>query len=182
MRTVCLIAWLTPFGRFNELSHVNALNYNWPTGDGYQWYLQAPGKGLQTGNTVQLGAAACWYYEDSQGNPTGHAAIVEQINYDANNNVISFITSNSAWYRVDPDDPYSSEGTPVEAFPYWYTRTIYPASIDSVPGHPEAYFQGFVYHPLFPPGDNPMSEEELILIMASKKRTRLKHVYMERRK
>ena len=170
------------FGRFNELAHVSALNYNWPTGDGYQWYTQAPGKGLQTGNTPALGAAICWYYEDSQGNPTGHTAIVEQITYDANNNWTSLVTSNSAWYRTDPNDPYSSEGTPVEAFPYWYTRTIYPGSIDYVSGHPEAYCQGFIYHPLFPPNTPVMNTETFLALIARKKKERLKQIYIERRR
>lgn len=142
------------FGRFNELNHETSLNSKWPTGDGYQWFLQAPGKNLQTGQVPQLGACACWYYEslDNPGTPTGHTAIVEEIQYDSNNQWISFTTSNSAWYRSDPNDDYSDIGTPAEGFPYFYIRTIYKSSIDYVPDHPEAYFQGFVYHPQFPPG------------------------------
>ena len=141
------------FGRFNELDHRTALNYDWPTGDGYQWFTQAPGKGLLTGQEPQLGAAACWYYESltDPGTPTGHTAIVEQIHYDNNNQWDYIITSNSAWYRSDPNDDYSSIGTPVEGFPYWYLRTVYKATKNYVPDHPEAYFQGFVYHPKFPP-------------------------------
>ena len=149
---------------------------------------------MQTGNVPALGAAACWYYEkrddngnlvlDDNGNPipTGHAAIVEQISYDANNNWTSLVTSNSAWYRVDDEDPYSSEGTPSEGYPYWYTRTYNPTSILSVPDHTEGYFQGFVYHPLFPPNTPVMNTETFLALIARKKKERLKQIYIERRR
>ena len=170
------------FGRFNELDHRTALNYDWPTGDGYQWISQAPGKGLQTGMTPQLGAAACWYYEslDHPGTPTGHTAIVEEIFYDANNNWTHFTTSNSAWYRSDPDDDYSDIGTPVEDFPYFYLRTIYRASINNVPDHPEAYFQGFVYHPKFPPASPAGGIGALISLITGKNRPKAKIIKRRR--
>lgn len=148
------------FGRFNELNHETSLNYKWPTGDGYQWYLDAPGKNLLTGNTPQLGAAICWWYykRDEHGNPvldehgntipTGHTAIVEEIFYDANNNWTHLTTSNSAW----EDRPVPP---PEERFPYFYIRTVNRTTINNVVGHPEAYCQGFVYHPQFPPGPTP---------------------------
>lgn len=136
------------------------------------WYLQAPGKGLQTGNAPQLGACACWWYTDSQGDPSGHTAIVEEIFYDANNNWTHFTTSNSAW-----DRPI---GTPVEAFPYFYTRTIYRASIDYVPGHPEAYFQGFVYHPQFPPASPVGGIGALIALITGKNRPKAKIIKRRR--
>ena len=168
------------FGRFNELARVTGLNSNWPTGDGYQWYTTAPGKGLQTGNKPALGACACWYYEkrdengnlvlDNNGNPipTGHTAIVEAITVDNNNNWTSLTTSNSAWYRSDDEDPYSDAGTPVDAFPYFYTRTYTPSTIGNVGGHPEAYFQGFIYHPDFLPDNPPGSISDLLSLLTGK--------------
>lgn len=150
------------FGRFNELANVTGYNTNWPTGDGYQWFLQAPGKGLQTGNVPQLGSCICWWYQDDDPphDPTGHTAIVEEIFYDAYGNWTHLTTSNSAW-----DRPI---GTPVEAFPYFYTRTIYRSSIDYVPGHPEAYCQGFIYHPDFPPDAKPLDPGTFISAIMSR--------------
>lgn len=181
------------FGRFNELAHVTGLNSNWPTGDGYQWYLQAPGKNLQTGNKPQLGACACWYYEkrDEYGNlvldpngdpiPTGHTAIVEEITYDSNNNWIALTTSNSAWYRSDDSDPYSDAGTPVNAFPYFYTRNYTPSTIGNVGGHPEAYFQGFIYHPNYPPDTPPASISKLLTLLAGQNK-QMSYTILKRRR
>lgn len=158
---------------------MTALNSRWPTGDGYQWYTQAPGKGLQTGNTPQLGAAICWWYYkrdeygdpvlDEYGNtiPTGHTAIVEEIFYDSNNQWTHLTTSNSAW-EDRPVDP------PEERFPYFYIRTVYRASINSVVGHPEAYCQGFIYHPQFPPG--PPSMDLSTLISSISKANQMKNI------
>lgn len=162
------------FGRFNELNHEHALNYKWPTGDGYQWYLQAPGKGLLTGNTPQLGACICWWYQDVDPphDPTGHTAIVEEIFYDAYGNWTHLTTSNSAWERP--------AGTPVEGFPYFYTRTIYRSSIDYVPNHPEAYCQGFVYHPKFPPDVNPLNKGSLLSIISRNDRKGVKIIKRRR--
>jgi len=135
------------FGRFNELAQVTAYNTRWPTGNGCDWFVQAPGKGLQTGQTPALGAAACWWYTDSEGNPSGHCSVVEQINTNSLGQVVSFVTSNSAWYREDPDDDYSGIGEVREEFPYFYLETISMSNPGYRRGHPEAYFQGFVYHP-----------------------------------
>ena len=135
------------FGRFNELAQVTAYNSRWPTGNGCDWFVQAPGKGLTVGQVPALGAAACWWYVDSHGDPSGHCSIVEQLNLDSGGNVVSFVTSNSAWYRTDPDDDWSSIGTVKNEYPYFYLRTVYMNDLDNVSGHPEAYFQGFVYHP-----------------------------------
>lgn len=135
------------FGRFNELAQVTGYNTRWPTGNGCDWYVQAPGKGLSTGQVPQLGAAACWWYTDSSGSPSGHVSVVEQINYDSNGVPVSFVTSNSAWWRSDPDDDWSSIGDPEPGFPYFYLETISMSNPGYRPSHPEAYFQGFVYHP-----------------------------------
>lgn len=144
---------IVSFGRFNELAQVTSYNTRWPTGNGCDWFVQAPGKGLTVGQVPALGAAACWWYVDSHGDPSGHCSIVEQLNLDSGGNVVSFVTSNSAWYRTDPYDDWSSIGTVKEEFPYFYLRTVFMNDLDNVSGHPEAYFQGFVYHPqIEPPG------------------------------
>ena len=91
----------------------------------------------------QLGAAACWWYEgeeDGQIVPTGHVSIVEQINYDSQGNPVSFVTSNSAWNRA----PHWDE--PEDEFPWFYLETIDMSNLDYRYGHPEAYFQGFLYN------------------------------------
>lgn len=166
------------YGRFNELAQVTALNSRWPTGNGCDWFIQAPRKGLQTGQIPALGAAACWWYVDSEGDPSGHVAIVEQINYDSNNNPVSFVTSNSAWYREDPDDDYSGIGDVHEGFPYFYLRTISMSNLNYVPEHPEAYFQGFVYHPqIVPPSPVYDLPVFLALILKILKRKRRGAVY-----
>ena len=126
---------------------MTALNYRWPTGNGCDWFPQGQALGLQSGQVPQLGAAACWWYVDTRGNPSGHVSVVEQINYNELQQPVSFVTSNSAYYRSDPNDPMSDAGTPREEFPYFYLETIQMSNPDYRPGHSEAYFQGFIYHP-----------------------------------
>lgn len=169
------------FGSFNERAHVSGLNYNWPTGNGCDWYVQAPGKNLQVGAVPALGAAACWWYQDSHGDPSGHVGIVEAITYDSNNVPVSFVTSNSAYYRSDPDDPMSDAGTPTDAFPYFYLETVYMATKDHRDGHPEAYFQGFVYHPNYPPNTPVLQIDDLLILLAQRKK-RPRNITIEGRK
>ena len=134
------------FGRWNELTDTREYHYRFPTGNGCDWYPQGIAKGFSGGMLPELGSAACWWYTDSRGDPSGHVAIVEQINFDSNGNPTSFVTSNSAWYRRDPYDDYSSIGTVREEFPYFYLETIDMNNLDDRgSGHPEAYFQGFLY-------------------------------------
>ena len=134
------------FGRWNELTDTREFHYRFPTGNGCDWYPQGIAKGFSGGMLPELGSAACWWYTDSHGDPSGHVAIVEQINFDSNGNPTSFVTSNSAWYRSDPDDDYSDIGTVREEFPYFYLETIDMNDLDDRgSGHPEAYFQGFLY-------------------------------------
>lgn len=155
------------FGRFNELAQVTGYNSRWPTGNGCDWYVQAPGKGLSVGQVPALGAAACWWYTDSHGDPSGHCGIVEKINTDSQGNITTIITSNSAWYRTDPDDDYSSIGTVVDAFPYFYLETIDMSHPGYRAGHPEAYFQGFVYHPdIQPQPPVPVVDASLFAVLA----------------
>ena len=148
------------FGRWNELTDTRQLHYNYPIHDGCDWYPDGIALGFQGGMIPALGAAACWWYyqRDENGNPvldehgntipTGHVAIVEQINYDSNGNPVSFITSNSAWYR----DEHGGIGTPTDAFPYFYLNTISMSNLDHPwVSHPESYFQGFLYNPNIQP-------------------------------
>lgn len=134
------------FGRWNELEDRRALHYDFPTGNGCDWFPQGQALGFETGRIPQLGAACCWWYVDTHGRPSGHVSIVEQINYDSQGNPVSFVTSNSAYYRSDPEDPNSDAGTPINDFPYFYLETISMDNLDYRYGHPEAYFQGFVYN------------------------------------
>lgn len=134
------------FGRWNELTDTQERHSRFPTGQGCDWYPQGIAKGFAGGMVPQLGAAACWWYEgeeDGQIVPTGHVAIVEQINYDSNGNPVSFVTSNSAWWR----DGEGGIGTPTNDWPYFYLNTISMDNLDDPWGtHPEGYFQGFLYN------------------------------------
>ena len=131
------------YGRWNELCDYRERHNRFPTGQGCDWYPQGVSLGFQHGMVPQLGAAACWWYEgeeDGQIVPTGHVAIVEQINYDSQGNPVSFVTSNSAWNRDTGWDE------PEDEFPWFYTETIDMNNLDYRYGHPEAYFQGFLYN------------------------------------
>ena len=131
------------YGRWNELCDYRVRHNRFPTGQGCDWYPQGVTLGFQTGMIPQLGAAACWWYEgeeDGQIVPTGHVAIVEQINYDSQGNPISFVTSNSAWNRDSGWD------NPRNEFPWFYLETISMDNLNYRYGHPEAYFQGFLYN------------------------------------
>lgn len=141
------------YGRWNELCVYREVHNRFPIHDGCDWYPDGLAKGFVGGREPQLGAAACWWYcqrddygnlvYDEQGNPipTGHVAVVEQINYDSAGNAVSFITSNSAWYRG------SDWNEPQDRYPWFYLNTISMSNIDNPWGtHPEGYFQGFLYN------------------------------------
>lgn len=132
------------YGRWNELCDYQQSHNLFPTGMGCDWYPQGIAKGFTGGMTPQLGAAACWWYmgyDDGEYVPTGHVAIVEQINYDENGNPVSFVTSNSAW---DRDEGWE---TPKPKAPWFYLNTISMSNLDDPwNSHPEGYFQGFLYN------------------------------------
>ena len=146
------------YGRFNELDREHSLNYKWPSGNGEDWWTQAPGKGLQRGSVPALGAAMSWTYTD--GTPAGHVAVVEEFQYDSLGNITNIITSNSAWngYRDTPPR------TPGDQFPWFYLENI---SINNLDHWPNQHFQGFIYHPQFPPGSSPLDPAKLITALAS---------------
>lgn len=159
------------YGRFNELANEHTLNYRWPSGNGEDWWTQAPGKGLLRGATPALGAAMSWTYTD--GSEGGHVAVVEQMIYDSNNQLIQIVTSNSAW------NGYNPPRYPQNAFPWFYLEYIDPNNLDH---HANQHFQGFIYHPDFPPGTPIMGLEEFITLIASRKRKRMKDIYIEGRR
>ena len=159
------------YGRWNEISSVTS-NPNWGFyGDGYDWYREGVVAGYQHSQSwnPQLGALISW--TPSQG--AGHVAVVEQINYDSNNYPVSIVTSNSIWRRE-----YSEGGTPADVrgcapnfqwqdpttgtqgglipgFPFFFLDTIYAADPTQTPSLLYGSFNGFIYHPDFPPGPIP---------------------------
>lgn len=158
------------FGRWNELTDTRERHSNFPTGQGCDWYPQGLNKGFTGGMIPQLGSAACWWYEGEEDGvivPTGHVAIVEQINYDSNGNPVSFVTSNSAWYRGSGWDE------PEDDWPWFYLNTISMSNLDDPWGtHPEGYFQGFLYNqnisPI-PPSPTPVTHRKMPFIFYLKR-------------
>ena len=139
------------FGRFNEEARKHTITspYLWPVGNGVDWWYDAPGKGLQTGQTPQLGAAMVFAYYDEdpdQGQP-GHVGIVEKINKDAQGNITSIVTSNSAFNNYQPPR------YPQNAFPWFYLSEFQPSNYNyDILNHATVgTFLGFVYHPNYPP-------------------------------
>ena len=148
------------YGRWNEISRVTSNPY-WPmTGAGKDWYWQGQAGGYQVSGAgvwnPQVGAAISWTYGDD-----GHVAIVEQMHRDVNNNVDFIVCSNQAWRR----QPDHMAGCPADfdwqdpttgwanGFPFFYLTRIYASDPDD--GHGAGAFNGFVYHPDFPPGVTP---------------------------
>lgn len=131
------------YGRWNELCDYRQPHNLFPTGMGYQWYSQGINKGFSGGTVPMLGAVACWDYmgyDDGEYTHTGHVAVVEQINYDSNNNPVSIVTSNSAWNR----DP--GWDNPQDRFPWFYTETILLSDINDPWGRDQSHFEGFLYN------------------------------------
>ena len=139
------------FGRWNELAGVDHYNTYWPIHDGSDWYSDGVAKGFAHGNIPQLGAAISWTYPNG-----GHVAIVEEIQRDANNNIVSFTTSNSAFNGGVPK-PGTGERGPYQQgyndFPWFYLETIYMNNLDN--GYGSGSFNGFIYHPNIIPSPIP---------------------------
>lgn len=132
------------FGRWNELTDTREYHTRFPIHQAATWYDEGIAKGFKGGKVPQLGAVACWWYmgwDDGEYVPTGHVGVVEEINYDSNGNPISFVTSNSAWFRgTDWDSPRPEH-------PWFYLNTISMSNLDDPWGsHPEGYFKGFLYN------------------------------------
>lgn len=144
------------FGRFNELAQEHNLNYRWPTGNGDSWYAAAPGKGLLRGQVPALGAAMCWSYP-SDPDAGGHVAIVEQLITDSLGNITQIVISNSAFNHYDPPR------YPQNAFPWFYLDYVDPNNLDH-----GWHFNGFVYHPNYPPGVLPIDTAAFISSIISR--------------
>ena len=158
------------FGRYNELSGLHTLNYNWPTGPAEDWYNDAAGLGLSRGSTPALGAIMCWEYRDGSG---GHVAVIEQMNYTGNT-LTEIITSNSAW------NGYNPPRTPQNSFPWFYLEQIDPNYLDN---YANQRFLGFIYHPDFPPSPHHLGMPDLIATISNKlNQTPNVKIYTRRRK
>lgn len=150
------------YGRFNELAGEHNINNLWPTGDGVDWWWDAPNKGLSTGSTPHVGAAMVWGYYDEDpnyGHP-GHVAIVEQLIYDSLGNLIAIRTSNSAW------NSYNPPRTPQNSFPWFYLADVNPNNMDRMTDNTLiGTFKGFVYHPDYPVNVPPMTTNKLAALI-----------------
>ena len=82
------------WGRWCELLALLGLSraHKLSTGNAENWFKKLDG--YARGKTPKLGAVICF---EGKGNLAGHVAIVEQINYDTNGNLVSIKTSNSAY-------------------------------------------------------------------------------------
>ena len=140
------------FGRWNELAQVTAYNTNWPTGNGCDWVRDGIAKGYSSGNVPQLGAAISWKRYENGVLVSNHVAIVEEIQYDANRNPVSFTISQSAFNGGQPAPGHGPRG-PQEPgynyFPWFWTDTVYMSNLDFSYG--SGSFQGFLYHPSISP-------------------------------
>ena len=140
------------FGRWNELAQVSGYNTYWPLGDGADWVRDGIAKGYESGNVPRLGAAISW----KKGTSSNHVAIVEEIQYDSNNNPVSFTISQSAFNHNTPA-PGTGDRGPDQAgynyFPWFWTDTVYMNNLDFVYG--SGSFQGFLYHPNISPSPIP---------------------------
>lgn len=151
------------YGRWNEISGVSQNPYWGFTGDGGDWYNEGVNAGYQhyAGWKPQVGALVSW--SDSG---AGHVAVVEQVNYDSNDNPISMVTSNSM-YRRDYGEEYNVDGcapnfswldpsTGVQSgslagFPFFFTDTINASDPTQSSAIIYGTLNGFIYHPDFPP-------------------------------
>ena len=102
------------------------------------------------------------YFDEDpvQGQP-GHVCIVEKINKDAQGNIISIITSNSAFNH------YLPPRYPQNDFPWFYLSEFEPSNYNyDILNHATVgTFIGFVYHPNFPPGPEPLNIAKLIALV-----------------
>lgn len=155
------------YGRWNEISSVTR-DPGWGFyGNGGDWYREGVVAGYQHDPTwnPQVGALISW--TDSG---AGHVAVVESIQYDANQNPISIVTSNSFYRReygqyMDTtgcaanfqwqDPTTGTQGGLIPGFPFFFLDTIYAADPTQSASVLYGTFNGFIYHPDFPPGIPP---------------------------
>lgn len=123
------------WGRFWEVSDPlgsQATKPTLPTSDGGRWYEQATGYEKSTELNPRLGAVIC--FSDDNGG-AGHVANVEQILNDGE----TIVCSNSAWGGQ-----------------YFYTTTLTRSNSYK---YSHFTFQGFIYHPDYPPEPTPSGRE-----------------------
>ena len=144
------------YGRWNELAGNHNLNYDYPLGNGEDWWDDAPGLGLLRGSTPVKGAAMCWSYTD--GSEGGHVAVIEELLYTGGV-LTQIITSNSAFNQYQPPR------YPQNDFPWFYLESIDPNYLDN---YANQHFKGFIYHPDFPPGSTPLNIPELLAAISNK--------------
>ena len=165
------------YGRWNEISQVTS-NPNWGFyGDGYDWYREGVVAGYQHDPTwnPQVGALISW----TPSSGAGHVAVVEQVNYDSNNNPVSIVTSNSMYRReygvyqdttgcapnFEWEDPSTGGGPYFPEFPFFFLDTIYATDPTQSTNVLYGSFNGFIYHPDFPPdippGPTPVAHKKI---------------------
>lgn len=144
------------YGRWQELDQNHNLTpYLWPRGNGEDWWDEAPGLGLQRGQTPSIGAAMCWSYTD--GSVGGHVAVIEKLVYSGGQ-LSQIITSNSAFNQYQPPR------YPQNDFPWFYLEYIDPSDLDHWDNQ---HFKGFIYHPKYPPGSGSIMPPQFIASVSS---------------
>lgn len=187
------------YGRWNEIAGVSS-NPSWGFyGNGGDWYREGVNAGYlhTTMFAPQVGALISW--TDSG---AGHVAVIEQLIYDNDQNVIGCVTSNSFYRReYGPDQnttgcaanfAWQDPTTGVQAgslagFPFFFTDTIYSSDPTQSASIRYGSFNGIIYHPDYPPETPPPTPGYLTPVMkliASGTLTDSgsRKIYIERRK
>lgn len=152
------------YGRWNEIRGVNQNPYWGFYGNGGDWFNEGVNLGYQysTAWKPQVGALISWDDGDA-----GHVAVVEAITYDANSNPVSILTSNQFWRReysqgttpanvsgcapnFEWQDPTTGGGV-MPGFPFFFLDTINASDPTQSTHVLYGRFNGFIYHPDFPP-------------------------------
>lgn len=149
------------YGRWTEIRGTLS-NPGWGfVGNGGGWYQEGVNLGYEHASNwkPQVGALISWDYGEA-----GHVAVVEQLHKDANDNIDYIICSNSAYRReygpelningCAPNFAWQDPTTGTSnGFPFFYLSTIYASDPDAGTG--TGAFNGFIYHPDFPPDVEP---------------------------
>ena len=127
------------WGRFWEVSDPfggSSTRPQLPTSNAGKWFERVDTSIYEKSDQLvpQLGAIIC--FEDDNPDGAGHVANVEEIINDGE----SIVCSNSAWGGS-----------------YFYTTTLYRSNNYK---YSHFTFQGFIYHPDYPPGPLPPPEEK----------------------
>lgn len=151
------------YGRWNEIRGVTQNPYWGFYGNGGDWFNEGVNLGYvsSTSWNPQVGALISW---DDGGE--GHVAVVESITYDSQNNPVSIVTSNSFYRReygvyqntagcapnFEWQDPTTgTQGGLIAGFPFFFLDVITASDPTQSPSILYGNFNGFIYHPDFPP-------------------------------